>query len=873
MSVAILLAATGVALYVFVPPQMQGRAEEALALRARSTAQYLVESARDGVVRRSRTRTQEAAEMARLERDLVYAVVVGERGEVLASAFPAIETNSKWEDAVGAFEGQDLEEVTAAVVQNDWVAATVFVGLSRGALEAGMDTDRRLVAGFSIFLILLALGTFIGVYQMERLRNTAVEWQQRHKSVRLQAGSLYSSVKEHRQNEKSLKKSESKYKSLFESTMASAMADLEELNSHLEKRKSDLEHEVGVRKKAEVELRQYTARLQLLNAVERSLLEGKSVEDSAELALNLAIGLVSATRMTLVESDLSRGAAWIVGMRSDVLQGSKVGDEVPFSTVQIAELVHCVDLDVKQNLSEREKGLLAEGIKSYVDIPMVVRDEVVGVLCMQSQKVNAFSDQHFSIGRDVADLLAIGVHRSRLDGERELYEKELVLARDRAEDMARLKTAFLTNMSHEIRTPISGIMGFSQVLHDEVDPGLQEFTSLIRESAHRLLNTINSVLELARLESGKDGIEVSRVDLSGQVRDLVTSLEPLARRKSLSLRFEDPGHAVWCELDTACVERIVTNLVDNGVKFTDGGGVRVSVSHQDGRAMLTVEDTGVGIAADFLPRLFDDFRQENMDANREHEGSGLGLTVTKKLVDRLGGRIAIQSEKGVGTIVYVDFPLADQFDEEGRPAKKVLMVSAGADAAEYLATLGGADFDISVVPTPKEGVIAATDGDWDAVIVDVNAGAPHEIEEAARRMGRKLGSNRILAIATQIIPRDPERLLEAGFSQFIDEPFQPGNLTLALVEAVSSGPVMGDAAETAPAATATPAPAATATPAPSTPATPASSVDSELPLDLPTFDEQERRVAAKAPDRPASGSVARGTASQSKGNPEAGAAA
>ncbi len=841
MIVAILLAATGVALYVFVPPQMQGRAEEALALRARSTAEYLVESARDGVIRRSRTSTQKAAEMATLERDLVYAVVVGERGEVLASAFPGIETNSNWEEASATFRNADLQEATAAVVQNEWVAATVFVGLSRGSLEASMKKDRQLVAGFSIFLILLALGTGFGVFQMERLRSTAEEWQQRHKSVRLQAGNLYSSVKSHRQNERSLKQSESKYKSLFESTMASAMADLEELNRHLEKRKSDLEHEVVVRKKAEVSLRRYTERLQLLNAVERSLLEGKSVEESAELALKLAIGLVSASRMTLVESDMSRGIAWIVGMKSDVLQGRKVGDDVPFSEVQtVADILHCADLEAKEVLLDTEKALLAEGVKSYVDIPMVVRDEVVGVLCMQSLEAQAFSDEHFSIGRDVADLLAIGVHRSRLDEERQLYEKELVLARDRAEDMARLKTAFLTNMSHEIRTPISGIMGFSQVLHDEVDPGLREFTGLIQESAHRLLSTINSVLELARLESGKDGIEISRVDLADQVRDLVTGLEPLARRKSLSLCFDDPGHAVWCELDTACVERIVTNLVDNGVKFTDGGGVRVSVSHHDGRAMLTIADTGVGISADFLPRLFDDFRQENMDANREHEGSGLGLAVTKKLVDRLGGRIAIESEKGVGTTVYVDFPLADQFDDEARPAKKVLLVSAGADAAEYLATLGGSDFDISVVATPKEGVVLVTGGGWDAVIIDVNSGAPHEIEEAARRMGRELGPNRVLAIATQIIPRDPGRLLEAGFSRFIEQPFQPGKLTLALVEAVSARASLGVGE-----AEGSGAPVETRIAPPPPP---------EMELDLPTFDEEERRVHAKAPDRPANAS-------------------
>lgn len=659
LTVAVLLAVTGIALFVFVPAQMEGRAEEDLSFRARSAADYLAANARTGLANSRRASLKDAAELARMEPDLAYAVVVNERGNVVATAFPSVDLDVAWEDLARQFSGPDIVEARATVVINDWVAGTAFVGLSRASQVASLKQDRMIVAGFAGFLVLLALATWVGVIQMKRLRNTAEEWQQRHMSVRRQAGNLYSSVREHRQTERSLKESESKYKSLFENTMASAMADLEELNRHLEKRKADLEHEVGVRKKAEVSLRRYTERLQLLNAVERSLLEGKSVEQSADLALSMGMKLLPAARMTLVESEVRTREAWIVGQKCTYDPPRGTGDSVPFSEVQAhPDVQSCADLALAENASDNEKALLREGLQSYVDVPMVVRDEVVGVLTVASASAGAFSDEHFSIARDIADLLAIGVHRARLDRERELYEQELVVARDRAEDMARLKSAFLTNMSHEIRTPISGIMGFSQVLHDEVPEGLREFTGLIRESAHRLLNTINSVLELARLESGRDGLEVTRMELGDIVGEAMTRLEPLARRKSLSFKYEAASTEVWCDLDRACVDRIVTNLVDNAIKFTDGGAVKASVSVRGDVATLEVSDTGVGIDASFLPHLFDDFRQEQMEANREHEGSGLGLTVTKKLVDRLGGTIRITSQKGMGTSVYVDFQVA-----------------------------------------------------------------------------------------------------------------------------------------------------------------------------------------------------------------------
>ncbi|MBN4056173.1 GAF domain-containing protein [Rhodothermus sp. AH-315-K08] len=781
--VALTLASTGVALYVLVPARMLSRADDALVSRAKSTAEYVASYVRVGISEKDSSSVHRAAELAVMDPDLDYAVVVGEWGRVIATATGEFELGNDWATYFDIAFREELETVTAAVINDDRLVASVYVGLRREAVQAAAREDGRLMIGFSAFLIFLAICTAAGVFQMKRLSSAAKEWQQRHKSVRLQAGTLQSSVREHRQNERSLRESESKYKSLFESTMASAMADLEKMNSNLERRQADLEHEVGVRKHAEHALRGYTLRLQLLNSIERSLLEGEEIVDSVRLALVRMGEMVPAVHVSLIESNLPRGTAQIIGLVSKKETPRKLGQAIPLESVEHGvEMVHRADLLNEEDFSDAERGLLAEGLRSYVNVPLVVQEESVGVLCLESDEPGVFTDEHFSIARDVADLLAIGIHRARLDDERELYEKELILSRDRAEDMARLKTAFLTNMSHEIRTPISGMMGFAQVLHEEVPEHLKEFTGLIRESSQRLLNTINSVLELARLESGTAGMESATMDLTESAKDVAGTMESLALRKQLTFQVETEPQALWCYLDRACVDRIITNLVDNAIKFTDEGGVGIAVTRHPGAGRVTVSDTGIGIGEEFLPLLFDDFRQEQMDANREHEGSGLGLSVAKKLVDRLGGTISVESEKGVGTTVTVDFPLSNQAPDHAGTKAVVLVVTSNPDACEMLSLSMAPAIGCAQAANLTDASQILAEGEFAAIIVDVNSALPNELEAGMRALCHEFPNLKRLAFASQVMPEDPAHLLELGFSEYVAAPFEKGEMLNALSE-------------------------------------------------------------------------------------------
>jgi PAS domain S-box-containing protein len=237
-------------------------------------------------------------------------------------------------------------------------------------------------------------------------------------------------------------------------------------------------------------------------------------------------------------------------------------------------------------------------------------------------------------------------------------------ARTQAEEVARLKTSLLTNMSHEIRTPLTGILGFAEVIADEGGEEFGEYARHIGKGGRRLLNTLNSVLDLAQIEASQFPLRITAFDLAEAACDTVGLLRPRAEAKGVALRCDVPDEPLRIAADLAAFDRVVTNLVSNAVKFTDAGSVTVTARAlpDSAEAELRVTDTGVGIDASFLPFLFDEFRQESEGESRNFEGSGLGLSITKRLVELMGGTISAESRKGEGSTFTVRLPLHQPAD-------------------------------------------------------------------------------------------------------------------------------------------------------------------------------------------------------------------
>lgn len=258
--------------------------------------------------------------------------------------------------------------------------------------------------------------------------------------------------------------------------------------------------------------------------------------------------------------------------------------------------------------------------------------------------------------RDADDTIRQAVFSIADITEQVQYERELREAKEEAEQASQLKSAFLANMSHDVRTPISSILSVTELLSMELGEEHQERVSLIERSSHRLLDTIDSVLELSKLQAGAVRPEWETVDLAEELRDTVDIFQPQADEADLTLEAEiDPPPTA--RLDPTMLNRITDNLLSNAIKFTEAGGTVALRAHGDDDSLVVeVEDTGIGIGEDFLPNLFESFAQGSDRVVEEEGGSGLGLAITKRLTELMNGTIEVESEKGVGTCFTITLP-------------------------------------------------------------------------------------------------------------------------------------------------------------------------------------------------------------------------
>jgi two-component system, NarL family, sensor histidine kinase BarA len=242
--------------------------------------------------------------------------------------------------------------------------------------------------------------------------------------------------------------------------------------------------------------------------------------------------------------------------------------------------------------------------------------------------------------------------------ERKAYEAKLIEARQRAEEVLQLKSSLLNNMSHELRTPLTGIIGFAEVLREKANDEDREFLSIIRSSGQRLLETVNSILNLARLDSENIDLRDGVVAVNEVASGVATSYERSVAAKGLTFDVRIAGDA-YATGDAAAVERILENLLSNSLKFTASGRISLSVEARESAVEIAVSDTGIGIGPDFVPFVFDEFRQESSGLSRDYEGSGLGLAIVRRLVELMDGTISCRSRKGDGTTMTVILPAAN----------------------------------------------------------------------------------------------------------------------------------------------------------------------------------------------------------------------
>lgn len=236
------------------------------------------------------------------------------------------------------------------------------------------------------------------------------------------------------------------------------------------------------------------------------------------------------------------------------------------------------------------------------------------------------------------------------------HEQQILHAKAQAENVARLKSSLLNNMSHELRTPITSIIGYAELIMSEPPPLHEEFAKRIKRSGKRLGETLNSVLEMAQIESGTLSLDIARVDV-GALADEVTNLyRSSITDKPVTLQVETAPGTLAIHSDRRFLYRILSNLVSNAVKFTEEGTIAVRIAPTPDGISMEVRDTGIGITSAFKSELFDAFKQESQGFGRSYEGTGLGLTITKRMVELLDGEIHVESTRGEGSTFTVTIP-------------------------------------------------------------------------------------------------------------------------------------------------------------------------------------------------------------------------
>ncbi|WP_103026928.1 PAS domain S-box protein [Salinibacter altiplanensis] len=255
------------------------------------------------------------------------------------------------------------------------------------------------------------------------------------------------------------------------------------------------------------------------------------------------------------------------------------------------------------------------------------------------------------------------------------HEQELVEAKETAEEMSRLKSAFLANISHEIRTPLTSILGFAEVIGEEVEGALDvqeldlsslaQFSSLIERSGQRLMDTLTGVLNLSKLQTGEMNLSLGPVNLAAEARAAADEFTPQAEDAGVDLTVQGKERTVRAWADAGGVQIVLRNLLSNAIKYTEEGGevcVRVR-SEPATAAVLEVEDTGIGMDPEATDGLFEAFKQASEGIGREYEGTGLGLTVVKEVLGEMEGSIAVETEAGEGSRFTVRLPQADRTDQ------------------------------------------------------------------------------------------------------------------------------------------------------------------------------------------------------------------
>ena len=373
--------------------------------------------------------------------------------------------------------------------------------------------------------------------------------------------------------------------------------------------------------------------------------------------------------------------------------------------------------------------------------------------------------------------------------ERRLLEQDLRDAKNRAEHAAAARTAFLANMSHEIRTPMNSILGFAEVLLNSQPTAEQAHAlGIMRNSARSLLRLLNEILDSAKLDRGAMELLHLPFDLRALAEEVVAAMTTTADKKGIRLILDyDVDLPTRFLGDELRMRQVLGNLLGNAVKFTHEGGVTLIVRAESGKVHITLSDTGIGIAADRLDRIFDPFTQAEASLSRRYGGTGLGTTISKQIVELMKGRIWVESELGRGSKFHVLVPLAptnlevlDHAAPGEAPSLPALRILYADDVPQNLELvrmmLEPLGHRLVLVDSGEEALLRTADEAFDLILLDVRMPGLSGLETAQlireQERERQMGAAPIVALSASVLEEDRTLAFDAGMDGFVAKPIE-----------------------------------------------------------------------------------------------------
>ena len=402
-------------------------------------------------------------------------------------------------------------------------------------------------------------------------------------------------------------------------------------------------------------------------------------------------------------------------------------------------------------------------------------------------------DYFISIVRDITERVEAENKIKQDIINSKMLQEELKQQRDKAEEMNRVKSYFFNNMSHELRTPMVGILGYLELLlQDNLSPDQREMLTAVFQSSRRLHSTLNSILEISKIESSEIKIAYNKINLFDIFKECVSLYLPIAQEKNLFIKInENVNNDFNFISDETLIFKIISNLISNGIKYTEKGGIYLNSYRKNENIIIEVQDTGIGIEDKYKGIIFEPFRQISEGFSRSYEGTGLGLSIVKNCVDLLGGTISIESKPELGSKFKIVFPEdinkveLKNLREKNQTIhysqktirytdKSILLVEDEAINSLYIKKLLGNESKIEIVNSGKEAIIKCKENKYDLILMDIGLKGKINGIDAAKAIKKETVNpiTPIIALTAYVMPEDKKKILEAGFDDYLGKPFE-----------------------------------------------------------------------------------------------------